>query len=347
MSLELEIQKRMGSFYLDVSLTAGEGVTGLLGASGCGKSMTLRCIAGILRPDRGRIVLNGRVLFDSERHIHLPPQQRRVGYLFQNYALFPNMTVEQNIACGLHGQWDRAARQKAVAEMIERMRLEGLERHRPHQLSGGQQQRVALARILVGQPELLLLDEPFSALDSYLREQLLTELRERLKEFEGPALLVTHSRDEAYELCSRLAIMEQGRLTACRDTREVFSDPGTCQAAVLTGCKNIAPARKAGEHLVEVPSWGVRLACAQPVREELQAVAIRAHYFGGSIEENAFPVRFVEEIEEPFAWILKFQYAGQDPASPPLWWRVSKGARPQTLPEVLGVSPVDVLPLYG
>ena len=347
MNLEVEIQKQVGEFTLSAALSAQEGVTGLLGASGSGKSMTLRCIAGILRPDRGRIVLNGRVLYDSAQRINLPPQQRRVGYLFQNYALFPNMTVEQNIACGLPRRLDRQQRRQAVAGMVAKMRLTGLEGRRPHQLSGGQQQRVALARILVGQPELLLLDEPFSALDSYLREQLLTELRERLKEFEGPALLVTHSRDEAYELCSRLAILEEGTLTACRDTRAVFAQPGTRAAAVLTGCKNITPAWKAGEHLIEAPGWGVCLTCAQPVEEGLTAVAIRAHYFGGGIAENAFPVAFVEEIEEPFAWIFKFRYAGQAPEEPPLWWRVSKGSRPQPLPPALGIAPADVLPLYG
>ena len=132
--------------------------------------MTLRCIAGIIRPDKGRIVLNGRVLFDSEAKIDLPPQKRKVGYLFQNYALFDNMTVEQNIACGISSEKNRAERKKQVAAMIERMQLTGLEKNKPHQLSGGQQQRVALARILIGKPEIILLDEPFSALDSYLPE---------------------------------------------------------------------------------------------------------------------------------------------------------------------------------
>ena len=169
MSLEVNIEKKLDGFTLRAAFTAGNTSTVLLGASGCGKSMTLRCIAGIVKPDCGRIVLDGRVLFDSAQHIDLPPQQRGVGLLFQNYALFPNMTVEQNIRCGLKAEKDPTARRAACAEMLRAMRLEPLAKRCPAQLSGGQQQRAALARILVGKPRILMLDEPFSALDSYLR----------------------------------------------------------------------------------------------------------------------------------------------------------------------------------
>ena len=170
MSLEVNIEKKLDGFTLRAAFSAGNIPTALLGASGCGKSMTLRCIAGIVKPDKGRIVLDGRVLFDSEQHIDLPPQQRGAGLLFQNYALFPNMTVEQNILCGLKAEKDRAARQARCAELLRAMRLEPLAKRYPAQLSGGQQQRTALARILAGRPRILMLDEPFSALDSYLRE---------------------------------------------------------------------------------------------------------------------------------------------------------------------------------
>ena len=180
MSLVVDIHKRLGAFHLDVAFEAGNGITCLLGPSGCGKSYTLKCIAGIERPDSGHISLDGRVLFDSERKIDLPPQKRQVGYLFQNYALFPNMTVAQNIRCGLHREKDKAVREQRLREMLRLMRLEGLEKHRPYQLSGGQAQRVALARILVSEPQLLMLDEPFSALDSHLRDLLKIELRQEL-----------------------------------------------------------------------------------------------------------------------------------------------------------------------
>ena len=172
MSLEVHIEKKLNGFTLRSDFTAGNTATAILGASGCGKSMTLRCIAGIVKPDKGRIVLDGRVLFDSEHHIDLPPQQRGVGLLFQNYALFPNMTVEQNILCGLKAERDKAARKARCAGMLRALRLEELASRRPAELSGGQQQRTALARILVGKPKILMLDEPFSALDSYLREEV-------------------------------------------------------------------------------------------------------------------------------------------------------------------------------
>ena len=297
MSLEVKIKKKLGDFSLDVEFTSGSGVTGLLGASGCGKSLTLRSIAGIERPDEGRIVLNGRVLFDSEQKIDLPPQKRKVGYLFQNYALFPNMTVEQNIVCGLSREKKRESRKRAAAEMMERMRLTGLEKLRPHQLSGGQQQRTALARVLVTEPEILLLDEPFSALDSFLKEQLMTEMRNLLRQFDKDVLLVTHSRDEAYDLCGSLALMDSGRITGIGGTKEIFRDPGTRAGAVITGCKNIAAARRAGKRAVEIPEWGVTMHTDRDVGEGLCAVGIRAHYFDEKITENAFPVEIAEIIE--------------------------------------------------
>ena len=183
MSLEVHIEKKLNGFTLRSDFTAGNTATAILGGSGCGKSMTLRCIAGIVKPDKGRIVLDGRVLFDSGQHIDLPPQQRGVGLLFQNYALFPNMTVEQNILCGLKAEKDKAARKARCAGMLRALRLEELASRRPAELSGGQQQRTALARILVGKPKILMLDEPFSALDSYLREEVEGEVGSLLAGF--------------------------------------------------------------------------------------------------------------------------------------------------------------------
>ena len=219
---------------------------GILGASGCGKSMTLRCIAGVEKPDAGRIVLDGRTLYDSARRINVKPQERQVGYLFQNYALFPNMTVRQNILCGMRRLKDKADRERLLCEQLELMQLSGLEKHYPAQLSGGQQQRVALARILVSRPKLLMLDEPFSALDSHLREKLLVEMKEILRRYGGVSLMVTHNRDEAYDLCSSIALMETGRVHTHKPTKQLFADPGTVVGAMMTGCKNIAPARRVG-----------------------------------------------------------------------------------------------------
>ena len=346
MSLIVDIHRALGSFTLDVSFEAENGVTCLLGASGCGKSFTLKCIAGIEKPDSGHIELDGVVLFDSEKHINLPPQKRQVGYLFQNYALFPNMTVRQNILCGLHREKNREEKERKLGEMLKLMQLEGLENHRPSQLSGGQQQRVALARILVNEPRMLMLDEPFSALDAHLRDSLKIELRDMLQRFGHEVLMVTHSREEAYNMSSRIAVMDQGRLLTIKDTKDLFADPGSIPAAVLTGCKNIVPAIKVGDHEVEVPGWGIRLQTAQAVGDGLIAIGIRAHYFNTQTQQNRYPVRYVEEMEEPFEVILQFRYAGQAPDSPPVWWRLSKEKRPRNFPEALGISPANILLLY-
>ena len=346
MSLIVDIHKDLGSFRLDASFEAENGVTSLLGASGCGKSLTLKCIAGIEKPDEGHIELDGEVLYDSEAKINLPPQKRHVGYLFQNYALFPNMTVRQNILCGLNREKDRSVRETRLRDMLHMLQLEGLEDHKPHQLSGGQQQRVALARILVSDPRLLLLDEPFSALDGHLRDALKIELRDLLQRYGHEVLMVTHDRTEAYNMSAQIAVMDQGRILARKPTKALFADPGSVPAATLTGCKNIAAARRIDGHTVEVPDWGVRLEVVREVKDGLKAVGIRAHYFNPSTPHNRFPVRYVEEMEEPFETIIQFRYAGQRDASPAVWWRLPKDKRPGQFPGDLGIAPANVLLLY-
>ena len=345
MSLEVEIEKRFAGFTLRAQFTAQDTATAILGASGCGKSMTLRCIAGIVKPDQGRIVLDGVPLFDSEKKIDLPPQKRGVGLLFQNYALFPNMTVEQNILCGLHNQPDRAERRAACAEMIRALRLEGLEKRLPAALSGGQQQRVALARILAAKPKILMLDEPFSALDSYLREQVEGEVGALLAAFQGPALLVTHNRDEAYRLCREMIVMDGGRVLRAGETKAVFADPRSCTAARLTGCKNILPCVKAGPHSVRLAGWEAELHLAAEVPEAVCAVGIRAHDFApcAAGAPNALPVRVVSSGENPFDWNLICTAPGGEGR---LWWKVSKATlaspEPET-PQYLTVRPESVM----
>ena len=347
MSLSVDIEKRLGDFRLRARFECDGGVTGLLGPSGCGKSMTLKCVAGIERPDRGRIVLDGRVLFDSEKRVDLKPRERRVGCLFQNYALFPNMTVAQNIRCGLCREKDGARRAKALDEALDLFGLRDVASLRPHELSGGQQQRVALARALVNRPELLLLDEPFSALDAHLRLRLQLGMLDTLRDYGRPALLVTHDRNEAYRMCDAIAVMEDGLVQRPVDTKRLFADPGTLSAALLTGCKNVTPARKAGERLLFAPEWGVTLQTALDVPDDVTHVGIRAHYFGQKVAQNRFPVIFAGSMEEPFEWVLEFRYTAQNPDSQPLWWRIPKEKRPQPLPEALGIAPVNVLPLRG
>ena len=345
MSLEVAIEKRFAGFTLRAQFTARDTATAILGASGCGKSMTLRCIAGIVKPDKGRIVLDGVPLFDSEKKIDLPPQKRGVGLLFQNYALFPNMTVEQNILCGLHAEPDRAKRRAACAEMIRALRLEGLEKRLPAALSGGQQQRVALARILAAKPKILMLDEPFSALDSYLREQVEGEVGALLAAFQGPALLVTHNRDEAYRLCREMIVMDGGRVLRAGETKAVFADPRSCTAARLTGCKNILPCVKAGPHSVRLAGWEAELHLAAEVPEAVCAVGIRAHDFApcAAGAPNALPVRVVSSGENPFDWNLICTAPGGEGR---LWWKVSKATlaspEPET-PQYLTIRPESVM----
>ena len=348
MSLYVDIKKDLGGFRLSVKFEAKDGVMGILGPSGCGKSMTLRCIAGVERPDEGRIVLDGVTLFDSEQRINLKPQQRRVGYLFQNYALFPNVTVRQNILCGAKWEKDKAKREELLARYIELMQLSGLEGHYPAQLSGGQQQRVALARILVNQPKLLMLDEPFSALDTHLREKLLVEMKGILERFGGVSIAVTHSRDEAYDLCGTIALMEDGHIHTLKPTKELFADPGTRAGASMTGCKNFSRARKAGEYEVYAVDWGVSFTTAKPVRDDIAYIGIRAHYFSPNTKQNRHPVKLLDKIEEPFEDIIRFRYTEQPEGSPDLWWRLPKQFRPQNVSEdyALGTSSANVLLLY-
>ena len=344
MSLEVSVKKKLRSFSLETEFSTSDGVLGILGASGCGKSMTLKCIAGIERPDEGKIVLNGRALYDSAAGINLPPQQRRVGYLFQSYALFPHMTVEENIGCALLREGDRRLRDKKIAAQIARFHLEGLEKRHPGQLSGGQQQRVGLARLLAYEPEALLLDEPFSALDAHLKERLQLDLLGLLQGYAGDALLVTHSRDEAYRLSRRLLIMEEGHALIEGDTKALFDSPQVVAAARLTGCKNIAGARQAGEDLVEVPGWGLRLRVQGPIPPGMSHIGIRAHHFypSGPAEENAFPIRVIEQVESPFEWYVLFVRTDGD-SREPLWWKFSKEGYQGGMPGYLRVRPENIL----
>ena len=347
MSLEVTIAKRFEGFTLHADFTAGNTAAAILGASGCGKSMTLRCIAGVVKPDSGRIVLDGRVLFDSEKGIDLPPQQRNVGLLFQNYALFPNMTVEQNILCALKKEKDPAARKAACGSALRAMRLEELAHRLPSELSGGQQQRAALARILAGRPRILMLDEPFSALDSYLREEVEGEVGSLLSNFDGTALLVTHDRDEAYRLCREMIVMDSGEVLRAGTTKEVFADPRRLTAARLTGCKNILPCVRVDEHHVRLTGWERELTVALPVPEGCCAVGIRAHDFAPEAVdgENRMPVQVGASSETPFDWNV-ICTAADDAGK--LWWKVSKttlSSPPPQAPAYLRVAPENVMPL--
>jgi len=301
MSLRVEIRKRLRDFTLDASFEADHGVLALLGASGCGKSMTLKCIAGIERPDSGIIELDGITLFDSRRRICLPPQRRRVGYLFQQYALFPNMTVAQNIRSGIR---DRKRVPELLPEIMAAMHLTGLENAHPGNLSGGQQQRTALARILVNEPQLLLLDEPFSALDSHLRFQLEEELRRAIARFGKTVLLVSHNRDEVFRLSDRVAVMDRGHIDVCGSKDGIFADPVTRSGAEITGCQNISSLESLSDGRICAKDWGVTLDPGRSVGSAAW-VGIRMHDILAAGPEdngtNSVTCRVAEEIENPFS----------------------------------------------
>ena len=210
MALYVDIEKKLGSFHLRAKFEVDGETLALLGASGCGKSMTLKCIAGIERPDRGQIILDGETLFDSEKHIDLPPQKRRVGYLFQQYALFPSMTAEQNILCCIRSG-TRAEKRRALAEAVRMFRLEGLEKKLPAQLSGGQQQRVAIARALATKPAIVLADEPTGNLDSKTSQDVLGLLKVTSQRFNQTMVMITHN-EEIAQLADRIIRLEDGRI---------------------------------------------------------------------------------------------------------------------------------------
>ncbi|MCR1919964.1 ATP-binding cassette domain-containing protein [Frisingicoccus caecimuris] len=325
MSIEVLIKKDLGAFKLNIAFQSDSRRIGILGASGCGKSLTLKSIAGIERPDEGRIVVNGKTLFDSLERMNLKPQLRKVGYLFQNYALFPTMTVEQNIAAGLTGK--RGEIMQRVGGIVEQFHLNGLEKRLPGELSGGQQQRVALARMLVCEPEVILLDEPFSALDVYLRDQMQRNLMEMLETYPGIVILVSHNRDEVYRMSEEMIVLKQGRLAGQGNTKWLFDEPGNITIARLTGCKNIAKVRPV-DFGIYAEEWDMVLPIQGKAGMDIQAVAIRAHQFSMHKAEDkeglVFSVLEPVVTEDLFEYNISFKTSIH--ASGRVDWKVSKDA---------------------
>jgi molybdate transport system permease protein len=295
------LHKPLGSFDLDVILQAGRETNGLLGASGAGKSMTFRMIAGIERPLAGRIELNGRLLYDSKLGVDLPAAYRRIGMVFQDYALFPHMTVFENVAYSLPRQ-TRNERCRRVNELLEALGIAHLESALPAEISGGERQRVAIARCLAMNPEALLFDEPFSALDPHLRRSTEEQLRRALRSYRGVVLFITHDMEEAFRFCSQLAVLDRGKVIASGPRQALFENPRTPAAARLTGCKNIAAARRVDEHRVQVEAWDCTLTTPRPVAEKVSAAGYRSHQFSfedDAGEENVFPCWLMEVSEAP------------------------------------------------
>lgn len=328
MSLIVDIEKQVGNFHLHTSFHVEKEWLGILGASGSGKTMTLKCIAGIEMPDRGKIILNGRTLFDSGKKINLPARKRKAGYLFQSYALFPHMTVKENILVNVEKE-----KQKEVLEReTQRFQIQDLLEHRPGELSGGQQQRVALARIFASEPEVLMLDEPFSALDEYMKEKIFREMMDTLHTFDGEVLMVSHSRNEIYEFGEKLLIIQNGTSILEGGKKQIFQYPTYVEAAILTGCKNISKIKKISNYEIEAIDWGIKLRFNEntPVFPSHTHIGIRAHdveienrYSEG---DNSFEAIIKKIYERPFEYDLIIEIGTHKQT---LWWKVPKNT---TLP---------------
>jgi len=349
MRLKAEIKKNIGEFSLDVSISSDANRIGILGASGSGKSMTLRCIAGIDTPDAGSISVGERVLFDSASKTNLKPQKRRVGYMFQNYALFPTMTVLQNVMAGLKG--GKRENREIAMDMISRMRLDDLENRLPGELSGGQQQRVALARIMVYKPELIMLDEPFSALDQYLKDKMQREMLELLEDYEGQVIMVSHSRDELYRFSDELFVVKDGRILKSGETRDVFQNPQKLDVAKLTGCKNFSAAVRRDAHAIDLTDWGVTVHTVKDVPEWTRHIGYRAHYFEpvwGEKQENCIPFKLAHIDELPFEWnYYIYPKADEQNADDLICWFVQgetqRELREKGMPDYLKISEDNLL----
>ena len=336
--LKVNIKKELKEFELNVNFELKNGCLGILGPSGCGKSMTLKSIAGIETPDEGIISLTTNeetTYFDSDKKINLKPQKRNVGYLFQNYALFPNMTVEENIACGLPKDHD----ERIVSEMIKHYHLEGLEKRYPRQLSGGQQQRVALARILAYSPDVILLDEPFSAMDTFLKEQLRIELANLLKDYDGFSILVTHDRDEAFQFCDELIVIDKGEIIAKGNTLDLFLNPKKVEVARLTGCKNISKIEIIDDYHLKSLDWGVTFEVSEKIPSNITHIGIRAHDFTPAEKDdiNVIDTKNSTILEMPFEWEITLENG--------LWWKYDKQLHEHelTVPEYLKINPKSII----
>jgi molybdate transport system ATP-binding protein len=304
-------------FSLDLEFQAKAGVTVLFGPSGSGKTLTLDSIAGFVRPDQGRIILDDAILFDGATGVHLAPQARQCGYVFQNYALFPHMTLRENLAFAAERR-PRLERHRRVNEMLETFRLQDMAGRRPHEASGGQKQRCSIARALIGSPKILLLDEPAQGLDAKLRAEFYEILRQVRGEFKTPILLVSHDFDECFELGEEMIVLHSGRIAQSGTPRKIMDQPANLEVARLLGAFNLIggeirtldPGRnrsrvQVGEFEIEGPYFpghfkGDRVTvCVRP--EQLRALERN-----GRPGPNQIPVELKRAVEKPRGMRLEF-----------------------------------------
>lgn len=336
MSLSLSIRKSFPGFGLDVELEAGDERVALLGASGCGKSCTLRCIAGVETPDEGRIEVNGVTFFDSARGIDLTPQQRKCALLFQSYQLFPNLTVAGNVAAGMDPALPAGRRRELALRYLSIFGMAPFADRFPSGLSGGQQQRVAIARMIAARPGIYMFDEPFSALDAHLKSSLEQTMLDIFDAVPGTVLYVSHDVDEACRLCGRLAVMHAGRIVEDGAAADVVRHPSTLAALRLTGCKNTSPARKAGRCLVEAVDWGMVFDVGEPVPDDVAYLGVRASYFHldnrAEPGRNTYDLRVARVSDSRFERLVLLEPPRAD-APARLQWKINTvSADPASLP---------------
>ncbi|NTW72668.1 MAG: sulfate/molybdate ABC transporter ATP-binding protein [Eubacteriaceae bacterium] len=326
MKLSVDIRKKLNGFDYHVKFETNTNALGILGSSGSGKSMTLRFIAGLEIPDSGRIVLNDRVLFDSVKKINLPVGKRKIGLLFQNYALFPNMTVEENIGFGINSSM-KEEKSRKTAELIKIFHLHSLGNRYPSQLSGGQQQRVALARALATEPEILMLDEPFSALDEHLRKNMLEQLLESLKDYNGQIIFVTHNMEEAYRASDSFVLLDKGKVDAIGNKEQIFSSPPTLNAARLAGYRNISSVEYVGEQEFRAHDWGISLRTEKKEGSDQGHLILRSNDISETSDtagENVFKCHPEFVRESPFSITVYLSFDGHDENRELMEWELPK-----------------------
>jgi molybdate transport system permease protein len=278
--LEVNIQKQLPNFLLNIAfkIDGTQNPLGILGVSGAGKTTLLRCIAGLETPDRGVILLNHKILFDSVKGINLPPQERAVGLVWQDYALFPHLSVGENIAFGMSADQSNSLVEQEIDRQLQQVELGTIKHRLTQQLSGGEKQRVALARALASNPQLTLLDETYSALDTNLKVRLLQLLRQRLNSYGGLTLYVTHDLPEAYDLCPQLLVIERGKAIAFNSKQNIFNYPPNLQTARLIGCQNFSSAKIIADQKIKAIDWQCSLQVEQPIPPTVSHIAIHAHH---------------------------------------------------------------------
>ena len=325
------VKKSFGKNHVlrDVSMKVNKGdVIVILGPSGSGKTTLLRSLVFLEKADGGEMDFDGKSLdLKKARPVDISWVRKNTAFVFQSYNLFANKTALENVMLGLtvgRGMKKEMARQIAL-EALEEVGLADRKDYYPSQLSGGQQQRVALARIMAYEPSVILLDEPFSALDVFLKDRLQQEMMELLSDYDGTVILVSHSRDEIYRFSEELLVIDDGKQICYGDTKAIFDCPEQVEAARLTGCKNIVRVKRLDEHSIEIPDWGTRLHLEQEIDAEITHIGLRAHEFipvWGEREDNCIPVKEKGKAEFPFEW--KYFLKGETEESDDICWYVQK-----------------------